>query len=377
MKTGLQIHSTVRSDGNLEVTLEDREIAPLGADEVLIRIEATPMNPSDLGPLFSLANMEQATNEERNGRIMLRAPIPDSVVSAVAARVDQSLPIGNEGAGVVIEAGESSVAQALLGKTVAFIGGAMFAEYRTAPAASCLLLPTGTSAREAASCFVNPLTALGMIETMRLENHSALIHTAAGSNLGQMLNRLCLVDGVPLVNVVRSQTHVKQLREAGAKHVCNSSEESFVEDLCQAIADTGATLAFDAVGGGDLASKILSAMERVAGENLPPANRYGSTVHKQVYLYGMLDPSATLLDRSYGMAWGVGGWLMPNFLARIGVEKAQALRERVAREVTTIFSSHYDREISLFEALDVDIARDYLRKATGAKVLINPHKDRR
>ena len=289
--------------------------------------------------------------------------------------MDKSLPVGNEGAGVVVEAGTSEAAQALLGKTVALLGGAMYAQYRCAPALSCLLLPAGTSPREGASCFVNPLTALGMVETMKLERHSALVHTAAASNLGQMLNKLCLADGVPLVNVVRKPAQVDILKAIGAEYICNSCDDDFMEHLTEALAETNVTLAFDAIGGGPLASQILTAMERVAGRNLSPSNRYGSTTHKQVYLYGVLDSAPTVLNRSYGMAWGVGGWLLPNFLARVGIDKGNELRQRVASEITTTFASQYTQEISLAEALQVQIAQRYHRKSTGEKYLINPNKD--
>jgi NADPH2:quinone reductase len=251
----------------------------------------------------------------------------------------------------------------------------MYAQYRSAAASDCLPLPAGVTPRDGASCFVNPLTALGMVETMKLEGHGGLVHTAAASNLGLMLHRLCLAEGVPLVNIVRSLVQVAVLKDAGAVHVCNSSAPDFSESLTEALLQTRATLAFDAVGGGSLASTILTAMERAANRDPSPANRYGSTIHKQVYLYGGLDTSPTVLTRSYGMAWGVGGWLMPNFLARVGKEKSAAMRARVAREITTTFASHYSCELSLAEALDADTVRRYQRKATGEKFLINPHKD--
>jgi len=374
MTTGLQLQSTVRTSGQLEITLASVATPEPGEDDVMICVEAAPINPSDLGSLFAGADVSQASNLERDGANMLSAPIPPAQQASLSARVEQPLPIGNEGAGRVIRAGSSDAAQALLGKTVAVLAGGMYAQYRCVPAASCLVLPDGVTARDGASCFVNPLTSLGMVQTMELEGHSALVHTAAASNLGQMLNKVCAADSIPLVNIVRSKAQAELLRGIGARHVCNSSDSDFKDRLTDALDDTKATIAFDATGGGHLASDILSAMERVAGRNPSPANRYGSTTHKQVYVYGSLDQSETKLDRTYGMAWGIGGWLMPNFLTRVGPEKAQAMRERVAREITTTFASHYTEEISLAEALDAETARRYQRKATGEKYLLNPNK---
>ena len=374
MTTGLQLQSTVRASGQLEITLTSVATPEPGADDVLIRVEATPINPSDLGSLFASADISQASNLERDGATLLSAPIPPAQQANLSARVEQPLPIGNEGAGRVIRAGSSDAAQALLGKTVAVLAGGMYAQYRCVPAESCLVLPDGVTAREGASCFVNPLTSLGMVQTMELEGHSALVHTAAASNLGQMLNKVCAADSIPLVNIVRSEAQAELLRGIGARHICNSSDSDFKDRLTDALDDTKATIAFDAIGGGRLASDILSAMESVAGRNPSPANRYGSTTHKQVYLYGGLDQSETKLDRTYGMAWGIGGWLMPSFLTRVGPDKAQAMRERVALEITTTFASHYTQEISLTEALDAETARRYQRKGTGEKYLLNPNK---
>jgi len=375
MTMTLQLQSTVRNNGTLEVSLVNIEVPTPGAEEVIVRIEAAPINPSDLGLLFGPADINAASTTERNGLPLLSAPIPSELRAGVSARAEQALPVGNEGAGVVVEAGASDAAQALLGKTVALLGGAMYTQYRCAAASNCLVLAKGVSPRDGASCFVNPLTALGMVETMKLENHSALVHTAAASNLGQMLNKLCLADDVPLVNVVRNPAQVEILNGIGAQYVCNSCDDNFMDTLTDAIAQTNATIAFDAIAGGQLASDILSAMERVAERNSSPSNRYGSTTHKQVYLYGVLDNSPTVLNRSYGMAWGVGGWLLPNFLARVGIDRGNELRQRVASEITSTFASHYTQEISLAEALQVQTAQRYQRKATREKYLINPHKD--
>ena len=372
MTSTQQLQSTFRESGFIEISMAEMELSSPASDEVIVRIEATPINPSDLGTLTGPADMQTAENVVVNGKKILRAPVKEELRGGLSARVEKPLPIGNEGAGVVVEAGDSKNAQALMGKTVAILGGAMYTQYRKISSKACLVLPEGTTARQGASCFVNPLTALGMVETMRLENHHALVHTAAASNLGQMLNKLCLSEGVPLVNIVRNDAQAKLLKGIGAIYVCDSSKESFMADLYDAINETGATLAFDAIGGGSVASNILTAMERVQGANAKPSDRYGSTVLKQVCSYGFLDTGPTILERNYGMAWGIGGWLLTAFLQRVGGERAQALREKVANEITTTFASDYTDEISLAQVLDVDIARRYQRKSTGDKFLINP-----
>jgi NADPH:quinone reductase len=369
-----QLHSTVTDDGKVVLSIAEVDIPEPREDQVVIRVEAAPINPSDLGPMFGPADLRTAVQAGDGADRTITADIPDRFRSMVQARVGVPVPIGNEGAGTVVAAGSSDAAQALLGKTVATLGGAMYAELRLAPADQCLVLPDGVSAAEGASCFVNPLTTLGMIETMRLEGHSALVHTAAASNLGQMLVKLCLSDDVPLVNVVRRQEHVDLLRSLGATHVCNSGDDDFASQLTEAVTTTDATVAFDATGGGTLASDILAAMERAQGKKEGAVGRYGSTRHKQVYLYGGLDRSPTVLDRTYGMAWGVGGWLLPYFLERVGPERAQQLRERVAAEITTTFASSYTATVSLEEALSMDAVSVYGRQATGEKYLIDPSR---
>ena len=285
------------------------------------------------------------------------------------------MPVGNEGAGIVVKAGDSDAAQALLGKTVGLIGGGMYTQYRLIKVAMCLPLHDGTTPREGASCFVNPLTALGMTETMRMEGHTALVHTAAASNLGQMLNKICISDGIELVNIVRKKEQADLLREIGAKYICDSTSDSFMDDLTDALVATGATIAFDATGGGKLAGQILTAMEIAANKTAKEYSRYGSTTHKQVYIYGGLDRSPTTFNRNFGMAWGVGGWLLTPFLQKIGFEKGQELRARVANEIKTTFASHYSREVSLAGALQLDAIGTYGKQATGEKFLINPNKD--
>jgi NADPH2:quinone reductase len=369
-----QIRSTVRADGTLELSLATIDVPDPAADEVIVRIEASPINPSDLGLLFGPADMGQARASGTADDPVVTAPIPENLMRGVTARLDQSLPVGNEGAGVVVATGASEAARALQGKTVGVIGGGMYSQYRAINAAQCLPLSEGTTPAEGASCFVNPLTALGMVETMRAEGHKALVHTAAASNLGQMLNRLCIHDGIDLVNVVRRTEQEELLRANGAKYVVNSSAPTFMKDLIAALGATGATVAFDATGGGKLASQILSAMEAALLSSAKEYSRYGSSTHKQVYIYGGLDRSPTELTRNFGMAWGVGGWLLTPFLQKIGFEAGAKLRERVAREIKTTFASSYTKEISLEEALQLDAIAAYGKQATGEKYLINPNK---
>ncbi len=369
--TGLQLHSIVKASGSLELSLVEADIPDLGENDVLVRVGAAPINPSDMGLMFGPADMATARQGGSAERPTVTAEIPEHLMKSVAARVDQSLACGNEGAGIVVAAGTSDAAQALLGRTVAALGGSMYAEYRTVPVGFCLPLPEGTTAEQGASCFVNPLTALGMTETMKLEGHTALVHTAAASNLGQMLVKLCAADGIPLVNIVRKPEQVEILRGLGAKHVVDSSDDNFRSDLVDALAETGATLAFDATGGGKLASRILTAMESALSRGAA-FSRYGSDTHKQVYLYGGLERTPTTLDRNFGMAWGVGGWLLPPFLQRIGAEAGQRLRERVAAEITTVFASQYTRRVSLADALKLENVAAYGRQATGEKTLVTP-----
>jgi NADPH2:quinone reductase len=372
--TYLQMYSTVLESGELRMELKEQETPTPKANEVLVRIEATPINPSDHGVMFGWSARPHAKPSGTGTDTVLTAPVSEQGLRVMKARVGQSLAVGNEGAGMVVATGDSDLAKSLDGKIVAVMGGGMYGQYRCIDASACLPLLEGDTAKDGASCFVNPLTALSMIETMNMEGHTALVHTAAASNLGQMLNRICKDGDVDLVNIVRKQEQVALLKEMGAKYVVNSSAESFMTDLTDAIHATGATLAFDATGGGMLASNILSCMEAAAARTPGAYSIYGSVKHKQVYLYGGLDTSATTLNRGYGMAWGVGGWLLPNFLAKAGLEVATRLRSRVANELKTTFASHYTDEISLAQALQADVVNEYNTKATGKKFLICPQK---
>jgi len=373
-KTGLQLRSLIKKSGELEISLVDVPTPEPADDEVVVRIEAAPINPSDLGLLVGAADMSTAKASGTKDAPVITAKVPDGAMRAMGARIDQSLPVGNEGAGVVIKTGSSDAAKALMGKTVSMIGGAMYSQYRTLKARDCQPLPEGTSAAEGASWFVNPLTALGMTETMRREGHKALVHTAAASNLGQMLNKICIKDGIPLVNIVRSKEQAEILHKIGAKYVVDSSVPSFLDDLTNALVETGATIAFDAIGGGKLAGDILNCMEIAINKTAKEYSRYGSSVHKQVYVYGALDIRPIELPRGFGMAWGVGGWLLTPFLQKIGPADIGRLRQRVVSELKTTFASHYTKVVSLQETLDPANIAVYAKRATGEKFLINPNK---
>ena len=371
---GLQLRSLIRRSGELELSVIALETPLPQADEVVVRVEATPINPSDLGLLFGAADMSTATASGTAAKPIVTARIPEGRITSMAGRLDQSLPVGNEGAGVVIAAGSSSAAQALVGRAVALFGGAMYSQYRCVKVGQCLILPEGTAPADAASCFVNPLTALGMVETMRREGHSALVHTAAASNLGQMLNRICIAENIGLVNVVRTQEQQHLLKAMGARHVCNTGSPTFIQDLTEAIIATGATLAFDAIGGGALAGQILTCMEAALTRSATEYSRYGSATHKQLYIYGALDLTPTVLSRNFGFAWSIGGWLLWPFLQRIGPAAAEKLRQRIVAELKTTFASHYTKVISLVEALSLEEIAAYSKRATGAKYLIDPNK---
>jgi len=367
--TGLELRSTV-TDGSLKLDLVDVTLDAPGPDEVIVRVEASPINPSDLGLLLGPADLLSMLAGGTSDRPTLTASIPPQRMAMLAARLDQSMPVGNEGAGTVVQAGEN--AAHLLGRKVGMIGGAMYTQYRKLRLSDCIPLPEGATAADGASMFVNPLTALAFTETMKAEGHKAIVHTAAASNLGQMLNRICLADGIPLVNIVRSAEQAAILRAIGATYIVDSTASDFMAALTDAIAETGATIGFDAIGGGKLASQILSAIEVAANRNAASYSRYGSSVFKQVYIYGALDFGPTLLDRSFGLTWSVGGWLLTPFLVKAGPEVNARMRQRVVDELTTTFASHYTATISLADALKPDIVAAYQRKTTGEKYLIDP-----
>lgn len=370
----LQMLTLVKPDGHLELSLAEVPVQEPREDQVLVKVLAAPINPSDLGLLVGASDMTSAKATIINGHPGVVAEVSPIGMRAMAGRVGEAMPIGNEASGVVIATGSSPEAKALMGKTVAMLGGAMYAEYRTLPVQMVMPLPDGTSPRDGASCFVNPLTALGFVETVKMEGHKGIVHTAAASNLGQMLNRICIADGMPLINVVRNAAHVELLKGQGAKYVLDSTSETFMDDLTEMLVETGITCAFDAIGGGKLGSQIMTCMEAAAVKRMTEYSRYGSDTFKQLYVYGALDVSPTVLTRSFGFQWSVSGWLLTPFMAKAGPEVVGRMRARVVAELTTTFASHYSHEISLEEALNLDTLHAYNAKRTGEKYLILPHK---
>ncbi|NCP66603.1 MAG: zinc-binding dehydrogenase [Paraglaciecola sp.] len=373
MQKSQQLFTEVTHDGSLKLSLKEVTLPAPKPHEVIVRIEAAPINPSDMWPMFGPATLAAASLEPATK--VLTAPVHHSMLGRVSSRIDQVLPIGNEGAGKVVAAGDSPAAQAMIGKTVGVLSGQTYAEYCCVPVQACIVHHEGTSPRQAASSFVNPLTALGMVETMRMEGHTALVHTAAASSLGQMLNKICLAQGVALVNIVRNQQQAKILHDLGATIVCDSSAASFKQDLYTALEKTGATLAFDAIGGGELVSDILTAMEKVGSKDAKGFNTYGSASNKQVYIYGGLDFSPTILNRAYGMTWGIGGWLLMRFLAKLSPARVAELHKQVADEIQTTFASTYTEELSFSQAMQPEYIARYNAKKTGEKYLINPSKN--
>lgn len=371
--TNVTLLSEIKDSGVLEISLQALPMPEPKAHEVVVKILATPINPSDLGLLVGAGDVDQAQNSERNGFPVVTAPVNAAGLRAMAGRLNEAMPVGNEGCGIVVAAGSNPDAQALLGKTVAVLGGAIYAEYRCLPTVMCMPLPDGTDPEDGASCFVNPLTALAFTEVMRAEGHSAIVHTAAASNLGQMLVKICAKDGIPLINIVRSPAQVALLKGIGATHVLDSSSETFRADLVAALTETGATIAFDAIGGGTLGGQILAAMEQAAVARMSSYSRYGSDTFKQLYIYGALDLSPTSFARSFGFSWAISGFLLTPFMQKAGMETVGRMRQRVVSELTTTFKSHYSHRISLAQALDVDILKAYNAKRTGEKYLIKPH----
>ncbi|MFK3872090.1 zinc-binding dehydrogenase [Pseudoalteromonas rhizosphaerae] len=368
----IQLTSTISEDNKLTLALRNIDMPQPGADEVVIRIEATPLNPSDLGVLFSAADMSSAKQTGTEQSPVITADVPAQFMPSLKTRVGKATPVGNEGAGTVVAAGSSPAAQALMGKTVAVIGGGTYRKFICANVQSCLELKEGTTAKEGASAFVNPLTALAMVETMRAEGHKAIIHAAAASNLGQILNRICIADGVDLINIVRKPEQEKLLRDMGAKYVVNSSNDTFLADLTAAIIETGATIAFDPIAGGQLTSDILNCMEVAATRDITEYSVYGSDTFKQVYIYGALNRGPITLNRNFGFAWGVNGFLLFNALGKLGTNTVIAMRKRIADEITTTFASNYTHEVSLPETLQLQSIEAYSKHATGEKYLIKP-----
>ena len=375
-KYSKEIRSTVTSDGNVELSIVKVDTPTPTDDEVLIEILAAPINPSDLALLTTFGGDLTNINISGSGDDTVASmKVHPAVMKSMKSRMDKSMAAGNEGAGVVVDAGVN--AKGLIGKTVGLAGGSMYAQYKCAPAMNCLVMEDGTTPYEAASSFVNPLTALSFVETMKMENHSAIVHTAAASNLGQMLVKICQSDGIPLVNIVRKEEQVEILKGIGAEYVCNTSDPDFMESLINALVETGATLGFDATGGGnggELPGQILTAMEVAANKNSEQYSRYGSETYKQVYIYGGLDRTPTVLTRAYGMSWGLGGWLLTPMLGKIGIERVQEMRIRIAKEIKTTFASKYAGEISFEEMLQPEVINSYAKQSTGNKFLVNPHK---
>jgi len=370
--TNIQLTSTISEDNKLTLALKNIDMPQPGADEVVIRIEAAPLNPSDLGVLFSGADISTATESGTEQNPIITADVPAHFMPSLKTRVGKATPIGNEGAGTVVAAGSSSAAQALMGKTVAVIGGGTYRQFICANLQNCLVLKEGTTAKEGASSFVNPLTALAMVETMRAEGHKAIIHAAAASNLGQMLNRICMADGIDLINIVRKAEQETLLRDLGAKYVVNSNSESFMADLTAAIIETGATIAFDPIGGGQLTSDILNCMEVAAARDIKEHSIYGTDIFKQVYIYGALNRGPITLNRNFGFAWAVSGFLLFNILGKLGTETVVKMRQRIADEITSTFASNYTHEVSLAEVLKLKSITAYTKQSTGEKYLIRP-----
>ena len=368
----IQLVSTISDDNKLTLSLKDIEMPQPSADEVVVRIEAAPLNPSDFGVMFSAADMSTAVQSGTKQDPIVTADVPEKFMPALKTRVNKNTPVGNEGAGTVVAAGSSVAAQALMGKMVAVIGGGTYRQYHCVNLKSCLELKEGTTAKEGASSFVNPLTALAMVETMRAEGHKAIIHAAAASSLGQMLNRICMADGIDLINIVRKEEQEKLLRDMGAKYVVNSSSDTFIADLTAAITETGATISFDPIGGGQLSSDILNCMEAAITADVEEYNVYGSSTFKQAYIYGALNRGSITLNRNFGFAWGVNGFLLFNALAKLGTETVMSMRKRVAEEITTTFASSYTHEVTLQEALQLQSIAAYGKQATGEKYLITP-----
>jgi NADPH:quinone reductase len=361
--TGKQLTTQLDADGTLTVQLNDKTWDAPKAGQVLIKVEASPINPSDLGLLFASADTANASYSP--GKVV--AKMPENATRAMKSRHGMAMPAGNEAAGTVVAAGEG--AEALLGKRVACVPGTAYGSYAYADAAMCM--PVEASAEQAASSFVNPMTALGFVETMRMEGYTGIVHAASASNLGQMLVKICLEDGVPLVNIVRSEEQVALLKGLGATHVLNMTDADFMPRLIDSIAETKAMIGFDPIGGGTLAGQILTAMEAAASRGAA-FSRYGSSEAKKVYIYGALDLGPTILNRAFGLTWDLAGWLLTPFMAKAGMEVVGRMRMRVAKDLTTTFASHYQMRGSLEDMLTKEAVSVYNARRTGEKYLVVP-----
>lgn len=365
--TGKQLTTQLDADGTLTVQLNDKTWEAPQGTQVLIRVEATPINPSDLGLLFASADMENAAYSP--GKVV--AKMPDNATRAMKARHGLAMPAGNEAAGVVVAAGDDPAAQTLMGKRIACVPGTAYADYALCDASMAFAVDDGVSAEQAASSFVNPMTALGFTETMKMEGFTGIVHAAAASNLGQMLVKICQQDGIPLVNIVRSAEQVKILKDLGATHVLNMTDADFMAQLTDAIAETKAMIGFDPIGGGTLAGQILTAMEAAASRGMA-FSRYGSSSPKKVYIYGALDLGPTILNRAFGLTWDLGGWLLTPFMMKAGMEVVGRMRARVMRDLTTTFASHYKAQVSLEGMLTREAIAEYNARRTGEKYLVVP-----
>jgi len=365
--TGKQLFTTLDPDGTLTVAVEEVTVPDPTGNQVLVKMEAAPINPSDLAILVGAADLETASYSP--GKFVARVPEPFNAGSK--ARHGLKLPAGNEGAGTVVAVGDSDTARSLLGQRVSCVPGNAYSQYCIADAAMCL--PLGDhSAEDGASAFVNPMTALGFVENARMDRQSAILHTVGASNLGQMLTRICKEDGIGLVNIVRKDSQVDLLRSLGSTHVVNSSNDDFMRQLSAAIEDTGAFYGFDPVGGGQGVDNAFKAMEQVAVSRMTEYSRYGSNQPKRMFIYGRLDMAPTILSPSYGFGWTLSGWLLFPFLQAAGTQTVSRMRERVRENLTTTFASHYKKRVNLDEMLTKQAVTDYRAMRTGEKYLVTP-----
>lgn len=368
---GLELRATLSPVGTMRLGLDEVPVRTPGPGEVLVRVEAAPVNPTDLLLLAGPVEIASMAAGVENGRPILTAQVPAAFMPALRPRIGMKLTAGLEGAGTVIAAGKG--AEAWIGRTVAMWDGGMFAQYRTLSVENCALLPADVSAAEGASNSTNPMTALAMVETIRRQGHRAFVQTAAASNLGQMLNRIAQADGFGVVSIVRSTAQIELLRDSGAEHVLDSGSASFLSDLTDAIGATGARVAFDFIGGGRMAGTILQAMEAALRKEPGVHPLYGSSTYKHVHICGGLDRAPVELDRRpFGQAWGVSGFYVGNALAELGPDATTALRARALRELKTTFASHYAATISLCELLDPNLFEMAMLKITNGKYLLDP-----